>query len=140
MSLDPARVHADVLIDLVREEGRTQIDAIRRGLPASSLGLLIDVGRLTLDEAMRVVLPRRAFRHRLRTGRLTPQESDRLARVVGAIAAAETTFGSVEKAAQWLRRPTSALAGDSPIGLLDTDEGTRKVETLLSRIDHGLAA
>ena len=139
MSFDPARVHADVLVGLTGGEHRSKIDAIRRGLPTSSLGLLIEVGRLTMDEAERVVLPRRVFRHRLKTGRLNPQESDRLARVVRMIAAAETTFGSVEKAAVWLRRPTTVLAGETPFALLDTDDGTRAVEGLLGRIDHGLA-
>ena len=53
---------------------------------------------------------------------------------------AEETFGSQEKAARWLRRPTVALDGEAPLDLLDTSEGSRAVETLLGRIDHGLGA
>ncbi len=140
MTLDPARVHADILVGLGRGERRAQIEAVRRGLPTASVASLVDVGRLTLEEVDRMILPRRAFRHRLRSGRLSPQESDRLARVVRTIAAAETTFGSVEKAALWLRRPTAILAGEAPLALLDTDAGIRDVEALLGRIDHGLAA
>lgn len=139
MSFDPAQVHANVLAGLDMGERRAQIDAVRRGLPVSSLGLLLEAGRITMDEADRIVLPRRAYRHRLRTGRLTPQESDRLARVVRTIAAAETTFGSIAKASLWLRRPSTVLAGEAPLALLDTDDGTRTIEGLLGRIDHGLA-
>jgi putative toxin-antitoxin system antitoxin component (TIGR02293 family) len=62
-----------------------------------------------------------------------------LIRLVRVIAAAEETFGSQEKAARWLRRPTTALEGDAPISLLDTGEGSRQVEHLLAMIDHGLA-
>ena len=140
MTFDPARVHADVLIGLERDGRRSQIEAVRRGLPTASVASLVDVGRLTAEEVDRVILPRRTLRQRLRSGRLSPQESDRLARVVRAIAAAETTFGSVQKAALWLRRPTVVLGGDAPMALLDTDGGIRDVETLLGRIDHGLAA
>ncbi|HKN31115.1 MAG TPA: MbcA/ParS/Xre antitoxin family protein [Roseiarcus sp.] len=39
-----------------------------------------------------------------------------------------------------MRRPTTALDGDAPLSLLDTSEGSRQVERLLFRIDHGLAA
>ena len=56
------------------------------------------------------------------------------------IAVAEETFGSQEKANIWLRRPTTALGGEAPLDLLDTDEGARQVETLLGRIAHGIAA
>ena len=140
MTFDPAGVHADVLIGLGHGERRAQIEAVRRGLPTASVASLVEVGRLTPEEVDRVILPRRTFRHRLRSGRLSAQESDRLARVVRTIAAAETTFGSVEKAALWLRRPTAILAGEAPMALLDTDGGIRDVEKLLGRIDHGLAA
>jgi putative toxin-antitoxin system antitoxin component (TIGR02293 family) len=61
-------------------------------------------------------------------------------RVIRVIAAAENTFGSLDKAYRWLRRPTIALEGDAPLELLDTSEGGRQVERLLARIDHGLAA
>ena len=82
----------------------------------------------------------RTIAHRRAIGALTPDQSDRLMRVVRVIAAAENTFGSFDKAHRWLRRPTTALEGDAPLELLDTSEGSRQVERLLGRIDHGLAA
>jgi len=56
------------------------------------------------------------------------------------IALACLTFGSAAKADFWLRRPTSALNGLSPIDLLSSDEGRRDILDLLARIDHGLSA
>ena len=53
---------------------------------------------------------------------------------------ARQTFGSEERAMQWLKRSTRPLNDHAPVALLDTDEGARLVEDLLTRIDHGIAA
>jgi putative toxin-antitoxin system antitoxin component (TIGR02293 family) len=97
-------------------------------------------GRITEAELDSIVLPRKTLANRRRLGSLTPDQSDRLMRVARVMAAAEATFGGQQRAAIWLRRPTSALGGEKPLFLLDTDEGTRRVEDLLGRIDHGIAA
>lgn len=53
---------------------------------------------------------------------------------------ARETFGTDEKAQRWLRRPTSALSGLSPLDVsLASANGVRKVVDLLRRIDHGLS-
>jgi putative toxin-antitoxin system antitoxin component (TIGR02293 family) len=84
------------------------------------------------------VLPRKTLANRKKVGALTSEQSGRLLRVARAIAAAEETFGDREKAGAWLRRGTTALEGEAPLDLLDTEEGAREVETLLTRIGHGL--
>jgi putative toxin-antitoxin system antitoxin component (TIGR02293 family) len=119
-------------IDLVR--------LVRRGLPIGAVQYVLDSGCLTPAELDRVVLPRKTLANRRKLGTLTPEQSDRLMRVARVLAAADETFGSREKAGTWLRRPTTALAGERPLDLLDTDEGAREVETLLGRITHGIAA
>ncbi len=122
------------------ESPRAAIEATRKGFPLSVVDALIDSGWLTLAEIDRTVLPRKTLSHRRKIGVLTPDQSDRLARVVRVVVAAKQTFGSKEKAGLWLRRPSAALEGDTPLSLLDTGEGAREVEHLLARIDHGLAA
>ena len=119
---------------------RALIDATRQGLGVKSIDDLIVSGQMTLAELDATVLPRKTLSHRRKLGVLTAEQSDRLVRVIRVIALAEQTFGSREKAAIWLRRASAALDGDSPLSLLDTGEGIRLVETLLARIDHGLAA
>ncbi len=116
------------------------VKLVRRGLPVGAVQFVLDSGFLTAAELDRIVLPRKTLANRRKLGTLTPEQSDRLLRVARVIAAAEETFGSREKAGTWLRRPTSALTGESPLDLLDTDEGAREVETLLGRIAHGIAA
>ncbi len=113
---------------------------VRHGLPTGAVTFVIESGRLTLAEIDRTVLRRKTLANRRKSGTLTPEQSDRLVRVARILAASEEIFGSQEKAGTWLRRPTAALAGESPLRLLDTEEGAREVEILLGRISHGIAA
>jgi len=122
------------------EKGFDLVRLVRLGLPVRALQHVIDTGRLTRAEVDSVVLPRKTLANRQKLGTLTQDQSDRLIRVARILAAAEETFGSREKAGAWLRRPTTLLAGDRPLDMLDTDEGTRNVEALLGRIGHGIAA
>jgi putative toxin-antitoxin system antitoxin component (TIGR02293 family) len=120
--------------------GMDLVRLVRRGLPVGAVQFVLDSGRLSLAELDRIVLPRKTLTNRRKLGTLTPEQSDRLVRVARVLAVAEETFGSREKAAVWLRRPTTVLGGEYPLQVLDTDEGAREVETLLGRIAHGVAA
>jgi putative toxin-antitoxin system antitoxin component (TIGR02293 family) len=116
------------------------VEAVRAGLPVALVDEAIASGRLSAAELDRLALPRKTLAHRRGLGRLSPEQSDRLVRILRVIAEAEATFGERGKAATWLRRPTTALSGAAPLGLLDTEVGARQVETLLGRIAHGIAA
>lgn len=116
------------------------VKIIREGFPVETVQHIVDSGRLNPVEVDRVVLPRKTWANRKKTGKLTAEQSDRLLRVARVIAAAEEVFGTQDKAGLWLRRPTTALDGEQPLDLLDTEEGAREVETLLMRISHGIAA
>jgi putative toxin-antitoxin system antitoxin component (TIGR02293 family) len=120
--------------------GMDLVRLVRRGLPVGVVQFVLESGCLTPAELDRIVLPRKTLAYRRKLGTLTREQSDRLVRVARIVAAAEATFGSREKAGTWLRRPTTALAGERPLELLDTDEGACEVETLLGRIAHGIAA
>jgi putative toxin-antitoxin system antitoxin component (TIGR02293 family) len=116
------------------------MEAIREGLPVETVDHVLSDGRLTAAELDRLALPRKTLAHRRTLGRLTAEQSDRLVRILRVIEQAEHAFGDVQKARTWLRRPTTALSDHAPLDLLDTDIGTRQVETLLGRIEHGIAA
>jgi putative toxin-antitoxin system antitoxin component (TIGR02293 family) len=113
---------------------------LRQGFPVDVVDDALAAGKLSLGELDRLVLPRKTLSHRRILGSLTPDQSDRLSRVLRMIAEAETTFGDPAKAHAWLRRPNQLLDGETPLGRLDTDFGTRQVEAILGRIAHGLAA
>lgn len=71
------------------------------------------------------------------SARLSPAASDRLARIDRIYTLAVEVFGDGEKAAQWLKRPSRALASEAPLKLLDTDAGTQLVERELRQIQYG---
>lgn len=112
----------------------------RMGFSLGVVDRALDDGRITLAELDRLVIPRKTLSHRRIMGSLTPEQSDRLGRLLRTVGMAESTFGDPAKAHTWLRRPTPLLDGESPLDRLDTDIGTRQVEAILGRIDHGLAA
>lgn len=116
------------------------IAAVRAGLPIAVVDDLLTEGLLSAAELDRLAVPRKTLAHRRRLGRLSPEQSDRVVRVLRAIGHARETFGAADKADRWLRRPTVVLDGSAPLDLLDTDIGVRRIETLLTRIDHGIAA
>ncbi len=113
---------------------------VREGLPLSVIDQAIADGRITAAELDRLALSRKTLAHRRILGSLTPDQSDRLSRLLRTIEDAEATFGDRVKAHTWLRRPSAFLDGEAPLDRLDTDIGTRQVEAMLGRIAHGLAA
>ena len=113
---------------------------IREGYPLDILDRAVAAGKISLAELDRLVLPRKTLAHRRILGALTPEQSDRLSRLLRLINEAETTFGDRAKAHAWLRRKSSLLDGEAPLDRLDTDFGSRQVEALLGRIAQGLGA
>lgn len=117
------------------------IEEIREGFGFGQVAALAKEAGVATDELIAFgIIPRRTFTHSKRNQRFTPAQSARLARFFRIQQKAKGTFGSAEKAMQWLKRPTRPLQDNAPISLLDTEEGARLVEDLLTRIDHGIAA
>jgi putative toxin-antitoxin system antitoxin component (TIGR02293 family) len=114
-------------------------DHVQVGLPYSALMALaerleVPVGRLGLALS---IAPRTLARRR-RARRLSPQESDRLARAARIVAMAEDVLGARIKAARWITEENWALGGAVPLDRLGTDIGARDVETVLGRFEHGV--
>lgn len=115
------------------------VDAIRGGLPTRAVEEVLRSGLLEPNELYELVVPRRTLAHRKEKRQpLSPEQSDRLARVVRVAARAEEALGDPEKAARWLRKPNRSLQGKRPIDLLESDIGARMVERALGRIEHGV--
>ena len=112
---------------------------VQDGLPTAALEALVERGDLTAHEVETYIIPRRTLAHRKRRRQpLSPEESDKLARVARIFAIAYDTFQDRAKAATWLRRPNRALQGAAPVELLSTDSGARVVEQTLERIASGV--
>lgn len=80
---------------------------LRRGFSVDVVDRALEDGKLSLSELDRLVLPRKTLSHRRILGSLTPDQSDRLSRVLRIIDDANETFGDAVKAHTWLRRPIS---------------------------------
>ena len=119
--------------------GAHMIGAVRKGLPAGKLSQMAQL--LVVDRAFLLkivgVSERTIQRKHVLAERLSPAASDRLSRIDRIYTLAADVFGSGEKAAQWLKRPSRALANEQPLKLLDTDAGTQQVERELRQIQYG---
>ena len=113
-------------------------DTVKAGLPYASFEALIDKLGLAREEAAAALhLPQRTIARRKKEKKLQADESDRLLRLARVSAQAVATLGNEEKAVRWLRRPNRALGNQVPLNLVDSDLGTRQVEEVLGRIEHG---
>jgi putative toxin-antitoxin system antitoxin component (TIGR02293 family) len=113
--------------------------SIREGLPYASLEAATARCRLDAREVTAVLhLSPRTQARRKAERRLSPDESDRLVRMVRLFTQARAVLDDEDHAVTWLRTPNRALGGRVPLALLDTDLGTRQVEQVLGRIEHGV--
>jgi putative toxin-antitoxin system antitoxin component (TIGR02293 family) len=55
-------------------------------------------------------------------------------------ARAGEVFHNRDKAVEWLREPSPALAGRTPLEAIGSPEGQAEVESLLGQIQHGIFA
>ncbi len=111
---------------------------IREGLPFTSLERVMERFGLSREEISSTLdLPLRTLARRKQERRLHRDESDRLFRLVRIAAQATETLGD-DSGKRWLHTPNRALGGQRPLDLLDTDLGSRQVEEVLGRIEHGV--
>ena len=113
--------------------------AIRGGYPVAVAEQLQQVLGLT-DAEMAEVLgrSRRTYtRYRNRQAQLGLPESERVFRYVRLLRRAATVFGSEEKAAWWMKKPSPALDGRVPFEAALTAPGAVLVDDLLASIEHG---
>ena len=113
---------------------------IRTGLSPRAVTVLAEragVTRSTILQKLDISESTIVRRTRARQ-KLTPLQSDRLVRVARIYAYATDVLGSEEKARQWMQRPIRALNFTPPFDLLDTEEGARQIETVLSHLEHGV--
>jgi putative toxin-antitoxin system antitoxin component (TIGR02293 family) len=129
---------AAVLKHRVKSMGDLEL-LVHKGLPYQALEKVMERFGLARLEAQRVLsMPPRTLARRKEQSRMMAPESDRLMRLARVGARASQVLGTDEKAATWLHRPNRALNNQLPLDLLRTDLGTKQVEDILTRIEHGV--
>jgi putative toxin-antitoxin system antitoxin component (TIGR02293 family) len=94
-----------------------------------NLRLLTDTGLMSIGD----------WNAALEAGHTDGRMSEMLVRYIR-IQTMATDLWGLEKAAVWLQRSNKALDNETPLALLDSDQGALAVETLLGQISHGIAS
>ena len=129
---------------LVGLRGRDPValrESVEAGLPYQAVDRLVAELAVPAAEVARLIsIPSRTLARRKQEGRLQPDESDRVLRAARVLAAVRALFeDDAEAARRWLIQPQPALGGERPLDLMRTDVGSREVERLIERIEHGVA-
>lgn len=115
------------------------VQSIRKGLPFKTIKEMSDELKMPIKELSETIgLNQRTFARRKLANKLNSGESDRLYRLINIYYLANKILKNKEYAIQWLKTPKTALGGEIPKNLLDTEVGAREVENLLGRIEYGV--
>jgi putative toxin-antitoxin system antitoxin component (TIGR02293 family) len=116
------------------------IRQLERGFSFKTLHVLESRSGLTLSRLASVIgIPERTLARRKASGKLTPEESERLLRISAVFEDAVDLFeGDVRAAVNWLTTPRKALGDRPPLSYARTEPGAREVENLIGRLEHGI--
>jgi putative toxin-antitoxin system antitoxin component (TIGR02293 family) len=116
------------------------IRRVQRGLSYTSLRKFAGSSGLRVSELAPVLgIPERTLARRRVSGKLAPEESERLLRISNLFEKAVRMFdGEVGPAVQWLTTPKKYLQNEAPLRYARTELGAREVENLLGRLEHGV--
>ena len=108
--------------------------AVEGGFSVETLEALKKRGVADTEISYLIIKPRTLSHRKLGNGRLTVEESDRVARVARVIALAERIFANREKAHLWLHKNLASLGDRRPMDVIRTASGTRLVEDILAKV------
>lgn len=116
------------------------ISILTKGLPIGAFFSLSDKTGISVPELASIIrIPARTLARRRASGRLTPDESERLMRIVNIFEKAVQLFeGQIGQAVAWLKGPKKALSNHSPLEYTSFEIGAREVENLIGRLEHGV--
>ena len=117
------------------------LETVEAGVPVPTLTNFVVASGMQFKDIYEVVIPARTLKHRkARKEHLTPDESDKLVRLIRVYDQAVRVFGDKEKALYWLSEAKRRFDGRTPIQMLRTDLGGRMVEEMLGQIYYGMFA
>lgn len=114
------------------------IDCIREGLPKQAIHSILENTAISRSQLSWILhISTRQLNRYANEDRLSSEQSNFLYEFSRLYVRACDIFGDKTTADSWLHRSNTALIGKSPIDLLDTVEGFRMVDDLLSQIEYG---
>jgi putative toxin-antitoxin system antitoxin component (TIGR02293 family) len=117
--------------------GTSFVRKVEQGLPRRALVQFKRFSGLS-DSDLSEVIPRRTLTNLKSVGTLSPEQSDRIARMAGVTAHAQRVFQERGPALEWLRSPNPALGQETPLRMMRTGSGAALVDSVLTRIEYGV--
>lgn len=116
-----------------------KIGVIRAGVPARVVDVMVEYLAVPKHIIFGILHTPESTAHRLikNNQTLDSAATERVLRVADITRMAEETFAGRQAATQWLRTTNRALAGATPLSMLDTEPGAAEVRRILSSIDYG---
>jgi putative toxin-antitoxin system antitoxin component (TIGR02293 family) len=116
------------------------IRQVERGFSFQALRALQSRSGIAIPRIASIIgIPERTLARRRVSGRLSPEESERLLRISRVFEDAVDLFeGDVAAAVNWLNTPRKALDSQTPLAFSRTELGAREVENLIGRLEHGV--
>lgn len=112
---------------------------IEAGVPGKSIPTLIVVLDMTREDFSDLLgRARKTLGDLVQREHLSRVDSDLLYRIARAIVHAVSVFEDASYAVQWLKGPSEALGGATPLSLLATVEGDEVVHAELGAVEHGM--
>jgi putative toxin-antitoxin system antitoxin component (TIGR02293 family) len=131
-----------ILLGLETFDAVDLLRAVKKGLPYRAFERFRKNTSLSFERVAELIdIPRRTMTRRKHDGRFLPDESDRLLRASRLFGKTLQLFeGDRDAATAWLTAAQPALGGAIPLDLAGTDVGTREVERVVGRLEHGVFA
>lgn len=140
MSEAPGAHFYVVLLGLRTFDWTSLIRAVERGFAFETIEHLQRNTGIPVETLLDwLQLSTRTLARRKQQGRFESEESDRLLRAARVFGRALELFeGDRDAAADWMFSSLPALGGETPIEISRTELGSREVENLAGRIEHGV--
>lgn len=114
------------------------IDCIRSGMPRLAIDSILEKTNVSKTQLSNIlhISPRQLNRYG-KDDRLSPEQSNFLYEFTRIYTRGLDILGDGATVDKWLMRPNMALGDKQPLELLDTSEGLRMVNDVLSQIEYG---
>jgi putative toxin-antitoxin system antitoxin component (TIGR02293 family) len=119
-------------------EPLTIIEYLRNGLPKAGIDNFLDKTSISRNQLSHILhISNRQLNRYEADDRLSPEQSNFLYELTRIYTRAIEILGDKATAEHWLKRNQLALGDKVPLAILDTSEGMRLVDHLLSQIEYG---
>ncbi|EBL6422026.1 DUF2384 domain-containing protein [Salmonella enterica subsp. enterica serovar Give] len=124
---------------LNNSDGVVLLGQINEGLDGKVANLIVDWAKITQNDLRKMSgIPSTTFSRSVKA-RFSPEQSERLVRIIRVIDRAVDLFeGNKEEAQKWLNEPNKALNWKVPAELMASETGAYEVIKLITRLEHGV--